>query len=394
MAHGYMKMKTDSKKLQFGSDKCKKLHVGKMYDDFKCQTLKVDNWKEVEIKNEETGIDEIEDFVEGEEEMKVKNEEKYLGDVISTDGRNIKNIKARVAKGKGITSKILSILEGIPFGKFYYEVAVILRDSLLVSSMLCNSEAWYNITNAELDLLETVDVQFLRSVLRAPRATPKEMLFLELGCIPLRELIKKRRILFLHYILNESQESMINKFLKTQLKTQKPKDWTTQVLKDLKEFQIELNLEELKDIKKSKLKRILKKAVDEKAFEKLTDLKNGHSKVMNLKYSKLKMRNYLKANRFRISLEECQEIFKIRSRVTDVKINFRGKYENLECDICKKQEESQKHILECSEIMKEDGFKKVEYEQIFEEDTKLQLEVVKTFIMNMKTKEKMLKESK
>ena len=47
---------------------------------------------------------------------------------------------------------------------------------------------------------------------------------------------------------------MINKFLKTQLKTQKPKDWTTQVLKDLKEFQIELNLEELKDIKKSKLK--------------------------------------------------------------------------------------------------------------------------------------------
>ena len=179
MAHGYMKMKTDSKKLQFGSDKCKKLHVGKMYDDFKCQTLKVDNWKEVEIKNEETGIDEIEDFVEGEEEMKVKNEEKYLGDVISTDGRNIKNIKARVAKGKGITSKILSILEGIPFGKFYYEVAVILRDSLLVSSMLCNSEAWYNITNAELDLLETVDVQFLRSVLRAPRATPKEMLFLE-----------------------------------------------------------------------------------------------------------------------------------------------------------------------------------------------------------------------
>ena len=218
-----------------------------MYDDFKCQTLKVDNWKEVEIKNEETGIDEIEDFVEGEEEMKVKNEEKYLGDVISTDGRNIKNNNARVAKGKGITSKILSILEGIPFGKFYYEVAVILRDSLLVSSMLCNSEAWYNITNAELNLLETVDVQFLRSVLRAPRATPKEMLFLELGCVPLRELIKKRRILFLHYILNESQESMINKFLKTQLKTQKPKDWTTQVIKDLKELKIKLYLEELRD---------------------------------------------------------------------------------------------------------------------------------------------------
>ena len=53
--------KTNSKKLQFGSQKCKKLHVGKFFEDFKCQTLKVDNWKEIEIRNEETGIDEIED---------------------------------------------------------------------------------------------------------------------------------------------------------------------------------------------------------------------------------------------------------------------------------------------------------------------------------------------
>ena len=130
--------------------------------------------------------------------MEVKREEKYLGDVISTDGQNIKNIKARVAKGKGIISRIITILEGIPFGKFYYEVAVILRDSLLVSSMLCISKAWYNIINAELDFLGTVDLQFLRRIQKAPKTTPKEMLLLELGCVPFRELIQKRRMLFLH----------------------------------------------------------------------------------------------------------------------------------------------------------------------------------------------------
>ena len=178
-----------------------KLHIGKMKEEFKCQTLKVDNWKEIEIINEETGISEIEDIVEGEEEMEVKMEEKYLGDVISTDGRNIKNVKARVAKGIGIVSKILSILEGIPFGQFYFEVAVILRDSLLVSSMLSNSEAWYNVTNAELELLETVDVKFLRGIFKAPKATPKEMLYLESGCVKFRELIKKRKNFFftLHF---------------------------------------------------------------------------------------------------------------------------------------------------------------------------------------------------
>ena len=81
------------------------------------------------------------DVLEGEKEMESKNEEKYLGDVISSDGKNIKNIKTRITKGKGIVSRILSIMEGIPFGKYYYEVGIILRNSLLVSSMLCNTEA-------------------------------------------------------------------------------------------------------------------------------------------------------------------------------------------------------------------------------------------------------------
>ena len=71
--------------------------------------------------------------------------EKYLGHVISNDGRNINNIKARVNKGTGIVKKILTMLDGIPFGYFYFEAAVILRDSLLASSVLCNSESWYNI---------------------------------------------------------------------------------------------------------------------------------------------------------------------------------------------------------------------------------------------------------
>ena len=47
--------------------------------------------------------------------MEEKNEEKYLGDIISNDGRNLNNIKARVNKGKGIVSKILSIIDVLVF---------------------------------------------------------------------------------------------------------------------------------------------------------------------------------------------------------------------------------------------------------------------------------------
>ena len=105
--------------------------------------MKVDHWKEVEVVNEETGIDKVEDICNDEYEMEEKADEKYLGDIISVDGRNLKNIKSRVAKSTGIISRILSILNGIPFGQYFYEVAIILRNSLLLSSLLCNSESWY-----------------------------------------------------------------------------------------------------------------------------------------------------------------------------------------------------------------------------------------------------------
>ena len=42
---------TNSKILQFGDEKCKKLHVGHEIKEYKCQDLAVDKWSEVEIKN-------------------------------------------------------------------------------------------------------------------------------------------------------------------------------------------------------------------------------------------------------------------------------------------------------------------------------------------------------
>ena len=93
-----------------------------------------------------------------------------------------------------------------------------LGNTTLVSSALFNTEAWYILSSSELELLETVDVSFLRKLLNAPRSTPKEMLFLELGVIPLREIIRERRLGFLYYILKENPNSMIHRFFQSQMK--------------------------------------------------------------------------------------------------------------------------------------------------------------------------------
>ena len=136
------------------------------------------------------------------------------------------------------------------------------------------------------------------------------------------------------------------------------------------------------------LKRILKTAIKEKAFERLIGIKENHSKVKHLSYSNLEMQNYLKSNRVKPTKSEIQTIFEMRSRVTDVKLNFRGKYENLECRVCKSNEESQKHVYECNEIMKIRKIKnqKIEYEMIFKENVRKQVQIAKDFLENMKIK--------
>ena len=89
MVNSYINFKTNLKKLQFGVTKCKKIHIGKTCEDFKCQKLFVDKWMEVESKKEgKEGS--VEDIYIGEEVMEETEGEKYLGDIISKDGRNIK----------------------------------------------------------------------------------------------------------------------------------------------------------------------------------------------------------------------------------------------------------------------------------------------------------------
>jgi hypothetical protein len=311
--------------------------------------------------------------------------------VISTDGRNLKNIKARIGKGKGINKKILSMLESIPFGKRYFEVGMILRESLLVSSMLFNSEAWYNLTNAELDLLETIDLAFLRQLLEAPKGTPKEMLFLELGCIPFREIIREKRLGYLHYILNEDKKSMIFRFFESQMKQRTKKDWVTTVLDDLEKLEINLSMEEIAHMKKTSFMNLIKNKINRRTFENLESLKPTHSKVKNVEHIGMQIQKYLQLNNSKMTKIEAQLIFQLRCRMTEAKVNLKGKYDNLECSACGMEEESQEHIIKCEKLNKNIETEDVDYENIFNGTVAEKLKIAKRFKENYDLLEKMKK---
>ena len=92
--------------------------------------------------------------------------EKYLGDVISHDGKNDDNLKDRTNKAWGIVSQILAIIDEVPFGKHEIEAALIMRNSMFINGILTNIEVRYGLKKEYLESLEKIDEYLLRKIFK------------------------------------------------------------------------------------------------------------------------------------------------------------------------------------------------------------------------------------
>ena len=184
-----------------GKTKCHKMHIGAK--NATCPILKV----------HDTTMENVQ-------------EDTYLGDVISCDGRNTKNIKKRISKGLGIITEILHLLEMVSLGEHFMEIATLFREALFVNAIITNAEIWYGFSLSEIEEFEKLDRLQLRKILQVPVSTPQESFYLELGIMPIGVLIKARRINFLHYLLSRDEEEMLFQVFITQWRNPCKGDWT------------------------------------------------------------------------------------------------------------------------------------------------------------------------
>ena len=210
----FINFKTGTKRLQFGTSKFIKMHIGRTKSEILCKDLVVGGWK-VEVDTDPaTGVCSQSDIFQGNQKMTCKSEQLYLGDLISADGSHTKNVQLRSNKGLGVINQIMQLLEATYYGKYFFEVAIILRESLFLSSMLLNSEAWVNYSQKDVRKMEQCDEILLSKILDCEANTSNAIKYLELGILPIRYEIMKRKLSFLQYILLEDIMSMIRKVIK------------------------------------------------------------------------------------------------------------------------------------------------------------------------------------
>ena len=99
-------------------------------------------------------------------------------------------------------------------------------------------------------------------------------------------------------------------------------------------------------MKKEKFKNIVKKKIISAALKYLNSLAEGHSKSRPLMKSELVCEKYILDQR--LSIQDVQLLFSLRSRMYPVPANYRNQYNgNLKCRLCKMEDSDQEHELTC-----------------------------------------------
>ena len=127
----------ENKRLNFSVDKCLQMHIGG--SELTCPKLKVHESK-----------------------MKKAEKQKYLGDILTNDFKVKENIKARNIKGISIVNTITSLLKEISFGKYHFEMGLVLRNSFLINGIMFKLEALNNLKKKHLESIEECDKSFCK----------------------------------------------------------------------------------------------------------------------------------------------------------------------------------------------------------------------------------------
>ena len=273
---------------------------------------------------------------------------KYLGDQVSNGLEILYN--ERVDKAQGYSATCVAMCTEISLGVQLYAVAKLLHTSIFVNGTLTNMETWPKFSEARIEKFEKVEQNFMRKILKAHSKTPIEALYLELGMMPLRFHLMKRRVMYLQNILKRDDDEITKKVVLLQKDICYDGDFYPQVLKNMTTLGItEDHLTE----STGKLEERLKKNMQEAAYKFLIEKARSHSKVRHECYQSCEGAAHYFDQRF--TPEKTNLLFRFSTRTVLVKSNFENNFQNTNtlCPLCGLFNDNQEHLFECTKIREE-----------------------------------------
>ena len=338
-------------KLEWGQAKCKVMKIGKRSDE---------NWK--------VGDMEIGNCVSY----------KYLGDVITSDGKNTENIRSRQNKIRSSSISINTVATSETLYKIGTSVLLNLHKKVNIPSLLTNSESWTLLKSEQINI-EKTEIQCIKNMFNLPISFPTPGLIFTLGLLYTAIRVQQKQLVYLYKVLSRPPTHWTHKALKT-LETFKL-GWYKNIQKTLAQYQLPSDFEVIKRHTLNEWKGKVRTATELQNKRRLTDdcykmvkgQKNPKTKTAHIidEIEKETYKREPKDSIVRLSKQDTKLLLLARFGMLDCGMNFKNSTNPI-CETCTSPDDEEHRLNSCvkyREINFYDCDNKVPFDRVFTNDT-------------------------
>lgn len=168
---------------------------------------------------------------------------RYLGDVVTSDGKNTKNIDARKNKIMASTISIKTIAANETLNMMETSVILNLHDAVNLSALLTNSEAW-NLNKGECEKIEQIEIQAIKLLFDLPSHIPTPALIHQFGLLYTKQRIEQKQLIYLWKLMNKEENHWTRNALLELI--MRDIGWGKNIKTILSKYNLPSNLEEIK----------------------------------------------------------------------------------------------------------------------------------------------------
>ena len=152
--------------------------------------------------------------------------------------------------------RIEALVSETGLGVHSVSVHLLLYQSLFLSCVTFNSQAWSTIKETDIEQLEKMQLKCLKRILQLPRSTTNSFIFLEFGEMPIRYIIDRNQLSFLHHIFHLDNNDPVKLMWEVMKRLVGEKNWWHRVKGLLTKY--EITLEQVEAMNKSTYKSLVK----------------------------------------------------------------------------------------------------------------------------------------
>ena len=206
------------------------------------------------------------------------------------------------------------------------------------------------LTKTEKNSLNKLLDNIIKRILKTPQGTPRESLYIESNLLDIETIIEKKRIGMM-YRIHQHPNTITEEITKPTSK------WMINTQEITKKYNIDKDY--LLNLTKRKAKKLIRKSVHKTFRKKIMANMENKTKIDYLlkHYTPGEKTNYTN----NLNRQEVSTLFKTRTRMIDIKGNYKNKYPDQTCRLCKNNNETQEHVLEECRISVEKNLKTTMY---------------------------------